>query len=108
MKKRESTSQRRRRGPLAAAGLTVMTLVAMTGIHELMAHGTEAESEMMMYFPAFKVLNTAEITSQHMHNVYTIRGAAVRDASAWAHYIDLALERFPRGGYGDRHIVREG
>ena len=59
-----------------------------------MAHGTEAESEMMMYFPDFKVLNTAEITSQHMHNVYTIRGAAVRDASAWARYIDLALARF--------------
>ncbi len=68
-----------------------------------MAHGTEAESEMMMYFPAFKVLNTAEITSQHMHNVYTIRGAAVRDASAWAHYIDLALERF-----GDRADIVVG
>ncbi len=59
-----------------------------------MAHGTEAESEMMMYFPKFKVLDTGEITSQHMHNVYTIRGAAVRDASAWSHYIDVALERF--------------
>lgn len=68
-----------------------------------MAHGTEAESEMMMYFPEFKVLNTAEITSQHMHNVYTIRGAAVRDASAWAHYIDLALERF-----GDRADIVVG
>lgn len=68
-----------------------------------MAHGTEAESEMMMYFPGFKVLNTAEITSQHMHNVYTIRGAAVRDASAWAHYIDLALERF-----GDRADIVVG
>ncbi len=62
-----------------------------------MAHGTEAESEMMMYFPQFKVLNTAEITSQHLHNIYTIRGAAIRDASAWSHYIDKALERF-----GDR------
>ncbi|MFN3581620.1 MAG: alkyl/aryl-sulfatase [Pseudomonas sp.] len=59
-----------------------------------MAHGTEAESEMMMYFPQFKVLNTAEITSQHLHNIYTIRGAAIRDASAWSHYIDKALERF--------------
>ena len=59
-----------------------------------MAHGSEAESEMMMYFPKFKVLDTGEVTSQHMHNVYTIRGAAVRDASAWSHYIDLALERF--------------
>lgn len=62
-----------------------------------MAHGTEAESEMMMYFPQFKVLNTAEITSQQLHNIYTIRGAAIRDASAWSHYIDKALERF-----GDR------
>ncbi len=62
-----------------------------------MAHGTEAESEMMMFFPQFKVLNTAEITSQHMHNIYTIRGAAIRDASAWSHYIDRVLERF-----GDR------
>jgi len=59
-----------------------------------MAHGTEAESEMMMYFPQFRVLNTAEITSQHLHNIYTIRGAAIRDASAWSHYIDKALIRF--------------
>lgn len=62
-----------------------------------MAHGTEAESEMMMFFPQFNVLNTAEITSQHLHNIYTIRGAAIRDASAWSHYIDRVLERF-----GDR------
>ena len=66
-------------------------------IEFLMAHGSEAESEMMMYFPQFKVLNTAEITSQQLHNIYTIRGAAIRDASAWSHYIDKALERF-----GDR------
>ncbi|QFS87164.1 MULTISPECIES: alkyl/aryl-sulfatase [unclassified Marinobacter] len=59
-----------------------------------MAHGTEAESEMMMYFPQFGVLNTAEITSQHLHNIYTIRGAAIRDASAWARFIDKVLVRF--------------
>lgn len=59
-----------------------------------MAHGTEAESEMMMYFPQFRVLNTAEITSQHLHNIYTIRGAGIRDASAWSKYIDKALVRF--------------
>lgn len=66
-------------------------------IEFLMAHGTEAESEMMMFFPQFKVLNTAEITSQHLHNIYTIRGAAIRDASAWSHFIDKALAEF-----GDR------
>ncbi|WP_285260531.1 alkyl/aryl-sulfatase [Halopseudomonas bauzanensis] len=66
-------------------------------IEFLMAHGTEAESEMMMFFPQFKVLNTAEITSQHLHNIYTIRGAAIRDASAWSYFIDKALSDF-----GDR------
>ncbi|HBC34888.1 MULTISPECIES: alkyl sulfatase dimerization domain-containing protein [unclassified Marinobacter] len=59
-----------------------------------MAHGTEAESEMMMYFPQFRVLNTAEITSQHLHNIYTIRGAAIRDASSWSRFIDKVLVRF--------------
>ncbi|WP_372982428.1 alkyl/aryl-sulfatase [Marinobacter sediminum] len=59
-----------------------------------MAHGTEAESEMMMYFPQFRVLNTAEITSQHLHNIYTIRGAGIRDASAWSKFIDKAMVRF--------------
>lgn len=73
-------------------------------IEFLMAHGSEAESEMMMYFPQFKVLNTAEITSQQLHNIYTIRGAAIRDASAWSHYIDKALERF--GGRADILIAQ--
>jgi len=59
-----------------------------------MAHGTEAESEMMMYFPQFRVLNTAEITSQHLHNIYTIRGAAIRDASLWSRFIDRVMVRF--------------
>jgi len=59
-----------------------------------MAHGTEAESEMMMYFPQFRVLNTAEITSQHLHNIYTIRGAAIRDANSWSKFIDKVLVRF--------------
>lgn len=56
--------------------------------------GTEAPSEMNMYFPQFKILNMAENTSHNMHNLYTIRGAEVRDGNAWAHYINQALEDF--------------
>lgn len=56
--------------------------------------GTEAPSEMNMYFPQFKVLNLAENTSHNMHNLYTIRGAEVRDGNAWARYINQALEDF--------------
>lgn len=59
-----------------------------------MANGSEAPAELMMYFPAQRVLNTAEVTSQHMHNIYTIRGAEVRDASRWSRYIDEVRERF--------------
>lgn len=63
-------------------------------IEFMLAPGSEAPSEMLMYFSKQKVLNTAEVTSQHMHNVYTIRGAEVRDANAWSRYIAQSLEQF--------------
>jgi len=59
-----------------------------------MAHGSEAPAEMMMYFPEQRVFNTAEVTSQHLHNVYTVRGAEIRDASLWSRYIDEVLELY--------------
>ena len=44
-----------------------------------------------------------------LHGTADNQSERTRYSTAW-HYIpgDLALERFPRGGYGDRHIVREG
>ena len=60
----------------------------------ILASGSEAPAEMMMYFPAARVLNTAEITSRQLHNVYTPRGAEVRDASLWSRQIDEVLDRF--------------
>src|SRR5690606_31554622 len=59
-----------------------------------LAQGSEAPAEMMMYFPAARVLNTAEVTSHQLHNIYTLRGAEVRDASLWSRYIDEALEKY--------------
>lgn len=59
--------------------------------------GSEAPSEMIMYFPQFKVLNMAEDTSHTMHNLYTIRGAEIRDGRKWSKYINEALQR-----YGER------
>ena len=35
-----------------------------------------------MYFPQFRVLNMAEDATHNMHNLYTIRGAEVRDAQS--------------------------
>lgn len=59
-----------------------------------MTPGTEAPAEFVFYLPKFKALCMAEITSHHLHNVYTPRGAQVRDALAWSAQINESLERF--------------
>ncbi|MCR6478775.1 MBL fold metallo-hydrolase [Variovorax sp. ZS18.2.2] len=56
--------------------------------------GSEAPSEMLMYLPQFRVLNMAEDVTHTMHNLYTIRGAEVRDGNLWAKYIDQARVAF--------------
>lgn len=60
----------------------------------IMAPGTEAPAEFMFYLPQFKALCTAELTNACMHNIYTIRGAEIRDAKAWAYGIDGLIGRF--------------
>ncbi len=52
------------------------------------ASGTEAPSEMMTYIPSMKALWTGEVTYQGMHNVYTLRGAKVRDSLLWSKKIN--------------------
>jgi alkyl sulfatase BDS1-like metallo-beta-lactamase superfamily hydrolase len=56
--------------------------------------GTEAPAEMNFWFPQFKALCMAENCSATMHNLYTPRGAEVRDALGWSTYIDEAIERY--------------
>jgi len=58
------------------------------------APGSEAPTEMLMYFPQFRMLDVAEDVTHTLHNLYAIRGAEVRDASLWSHYISDALETF--------------
>ena len=55
---------------------------------------TEAPAEMNFFFPQFDALCMAENCTCHLHNIYTPRGAQVRDARAWSHYIDEAREMF--------------
>ena len=43
--------------------------------------GTESPAEMNTYFPDSKALWMAENCSGTMHNLYTLRGAEVRDAN---------------------------
>lgn len=60
-------------------------------IEFLMASGTEAPAEFMMYYPQFKVFNVAEVVTHHVHNILTLRGAQVRDAKKWWKAIDSVL-----------------
>ena len=57
--------------------------------------GTEAPAEMNAYFPKYRALWMAENCSGTMHNLYTLRGAEVRDANGWARYITEAQSLFP-------------
>lgn len=56
--------------------------------------GTEAPAEMNFYFPQLRALCMAENCSRNLHNVYTPRGAEVRDARAWARYLDESILLF--------------
>lgn len=55
---------------------------------------TESPAEMNTYFPDEKALWMAENCTGTMHNLYTLRGAQVRDANSWARYITEAQRLF--------------
>ena len=52
---------------------------------------TEAPSEMNTYLPDMKALWMAENVSSCVHNIYTMRGALIRDSLRWSRYINEAL-----------------
>jgi alkyl sulfatase BDS1-like metallo-beta-lactamase superfamily hydrolase len=55
---------------------------------------TEAPREMNTYIPDMKALWMAENVIASLHNIYTLRGAQVRDPLNWSKYISEALYRF--------------
>lgn len=66
----------------------------------MMAPETEAPAEMLLYLPQFKALCSAEDATHTMHNLYTLRGAKVRNAVNWWKSLDETLLR-----YGDKTEV---
>ncbi|RDH84760.1 MAG: hypothetical protein DIZ80_04645 [endosymbiont of Galathealinum brachiosum] len=56
--------------------------------------GTEAPSEMNTWIPSIKGLWMAENVVGSVHNIYTLRGAQVRDSLRWSKYIDEALHKY--------------
>src|ERR1043165_3398982 len=59
-----------------------------------LAEDTEAPSEILFYFPQFKALCAAEDMTHNLHNLYSLRGAQVRNAAAWWKVINDAIQLF--------------
>jgi alkyl sulfatase BDS1-like metallo-beta-lactamase superfamily hydrolase len=70
---------------------TTMTVDGVRMVFQ-MTPGTEAPSEMNVYFPQFKSVWMAENANHTLHNVLTLRGAKVRDPLVWARYIDETID----------------
>ena len=72
---------------------------------------TEAPREMNTYIPELRALWMAENVIAGLHNIYTLRGAQIRDSLNWAGYINEALYRFGTGAevmFGAHHWPRWG
>ncbi|MCL2054845.1 MAG: MBL fold metallo-hydrolase [Oscillospiraceae bacterium] len=65
-----------------------------------MTPGTEAPAEMNTWFPDKNALWMAENCAGTLHNLYTLRGAQVRDGNTWAYYLMDTLKL-----YGDEAEV---
>jgi len=64
---------------------------------------SEAPSEMMFYFPQYKAMCQSENLSHTLHNLYTLRGAQVRNGQKWSKYIDETIAK-----WGDKVEVSFG
>lgn len=58
------------------------------------APNTEAPRTMNVFFPDLKTLFVADMIFATLHNLYTLRGAQVRDALAWSKSLNETLQRF--------------
>ncbi|MDR8524587.1 alkyl/aryl-sulfatase [Shewanella fidelis] len=67
--------------------------------------GSEAPAEFTFYLPEQQAYCGAELVSKNMHNLYTLRGAKVRDALVWSRAIDDALnaQRDTKVYFGSHH-----
>ncbi len=70
-------------------------------VHFINMPGAEAPVEIVNYIPAYRSLNTAELTYDGQHNIYTFRGAKVRDSLAWAKYLTELKMRYVDTGLVD-------
>lgn len=55
------------------------------------AGGLEAPSATVIYLPEHKLIFEAELMTRKQHNIYTLRGARIRDALGWSKMINRIL-----------------
>jgi alkyl sulfatase BDS1-like metallo-beta-lactamase superfamily hydrolase len=67
-------------------------MLAGLDFHFLLTPDSEAPAEMFFHIPEFRALCTAEDAVHTLHNVYSLRGAKVRNALAWSKYLNQALD----------------
>lgn len=68
--------------------------------------GAEAPAELMFFVHPFKAMMQAEEINHTLHNLYTLRGAKVRNGLQWSKYIHDTLNRFGREvevSFGSHH-----
>jgi len=71
----------------------------------------EAPAELMFYLPQMHAFYAAEEASGTLHNLYTLRGAQVRDALLWSSYLHEAIDIIPADAdvlFGGHHWPRWG
>ena len=68
--------------------------------------GTEAPAEMNTYFPDMKSFWAAENITGTIHNIYTLRGALVRDALEWSKQINQGVVPVRSGCRGDVRLTQ--
>ena len=71
----------------------------------------EAPAELMFYLPQMKAFYAAEEANATLHNLYTLRGAQVRDAKLWSKYLHDARDSVAPGTevlFGGHHWPRWG
>ena len=87
--------------------------IVVDGVHMVFMNTpfAEAPAELMFYLPQMKAFYAAEEANATLHNLYTLRGAEVRDALLWSKYLHNAIDQVddePEVLFGGHHWPRWG
>ncbi len=82
--------------------------VTIDGIEMIFQNTPDAEApaELMFYMPLYNAFCQAEEINHTLHNLYTLRGAQVRNGLKWSKYIDESIRMFGQDvniSFGSHH-----